>query len=50
MHLLRGTLYCLWRRDNEALEDLQRVLDWEGLSIEVGVVPVIVTCYTGCHY
>ena len=36
-HLLRGTLYCLWRKDQEALVDLERVVEWEGLSAEVGV-------------
>ena len=33
--LLRGTLYALWRMENEALRDLQEVVNAQGLPNEV---------------
>lgn len=34
-YLLRGTFYCLWRRDHDAMNDLQRVVDSGDIPAEV---------------
>ena len=33
--LLRGTLYMLWRENEKALQDLEMVLNMQGVSEEV---------------
>ena len=33
--LLRGTLHALWRMEDEALRDLQDIVNTQGLSNEV---------------
>ena len=47
--LLRGTLYALWRMENDALKDLQEVVNTQGLPPEVREHICQLKLFVGVH-